>query len=145
MIQQMLYRWLVQCQSWYWLIDNSTPGNIFQWNFVCKSKVFIQENVFQDIVCVVMTILTVAVLFRCSSAHPHTVGVGDRVAWHRLFRNFNPSLIFGDVLLFMFCLTASRPMAQSVGELFAFGTGEGFVRLRSQPKIEQGAPLTNAN
>ena len=33
-----------------WNIVNSTPRNTFQWNFISHSKVFIQENAFENVI-----------------------------------------------------------------------------------------------
>ena len=43
--RQAIY--LNQC----WVIDNWTPGNIFQWNLNLNSIIFIQENAIENVVC----------------------------------------------------------------------------------------------
>ena len=35
----------------WWFIVNETLNNIFQWNFVRNSKVVIQENAYENVVC----------------------------------------------------------------------------------------------
>ena len=35
----------------WWFIVNKTPRDIFRWNSVWNSKVFIQENAYENVVC----------------------------------------------------------------------------------------------
>ena len=44
-------------QNQYWIIMNSSQRNIFQLNHIWNSKVFIQENLFENVVCKLSAIM----------------------------------------------------------------------------------------
>ena len=46
--------YLIQC----WHIVNYSPRNIFQWNFIWNSNIFIPENAFELVVCEMAAILS---------------------------------------------------------------------------------------